>query len=95
MTSGEGDRKIPTPAVVFERAAALRALAAQSGIPIAQLALRFLLSLPAADFVPVGPRNLAEWRDAACAYEAGPLAPELFSRICAIARSGEESPHGG
>jgi aryl-alcohol dehydrogenase-like predicted oxidoreductase len=83
------------PPVVFERARAVRALAAQSGIPMAQLALRFLLSLPAVDFVPVGPRNFAEWRDALAAYEAGPLGSDLFRRISEIARTGEEIPHGG
>lgn len=69
----------------FERAAPVRALAAELGLSTATLALRYALSLPGVSTVILGVKNRAELRQSVDAAHAGPLAPDLMAQIDRLA----------
>ncbi len=59
----------------------LAVLARQAGIPLAQLALRWLLRRPEITSVLIGARNVAQLEDCALAAGAPPLAEDLLGAI--------------
>lgn len=61
--------------------AALQDLADRAGIPLSQLALRWLLSRPGITSVLIGARTPAQLIDCASASSAPPLPPELLSAL--------------
>ena len=65
----------------YDRAAPFRALAAAAGESPAALAHRYALSMPGVDSVVLGVKNRTELAECVAAADAGPLAPELISRI--------------
>lgn len=81
--------------VYVERAKSLKRLAAEAGLRVTQLALRFAWSMPHADFVLTGSGNLAAWRDTRAAFEAGPLPTDLYRQVWQIAQTGAEPVTGG
>ena len=70
-------------------------LADDAAIPLSQLAIRFVLSMPAVDFVLAGAARPAEWEDTRLAYEAGPLPTDLYRQVWANAQRGLEPDTGG
>jgi aryl-alcohol dehydrogenase-like predicted oxidoreductase len=83
---------------IVARAVAVKALADQAGASLASIALRFLLSMREVDAVVVGASSTAEWRETHAAFDAGPLPPDLFNAVLAIAtppRSPGSRPPGG
>lgn len=81
--------------VLIDRAKRVKPIADEAGLPLSQLAMRFVLSIPSVDFVLSGACTPEEWRDTHAAYEAGPLPRDLYERVWAIAQCGEESIAGG
>jgi aryl-alcohol dehydrogenase-like predicted oxidoreductase len=76
------DRDVPPPmAALFERAAPLRALAAELGEPTPVVAQRYALGLPHLSTVVIGVKNRRELEDALRAEAAGPLPAELAAQI--------------
>ena len=76
-------------AVDYLRAAGLRRLAREAGVPAARLAYRYALSLPEVATVAVGVRNRAELADAIAAERDGPMdAAELaeLRAACGLTR---------
>jgi len=67
------------------RATAIHRLSNQAGLPMPEVALRFLLSMAEIDALVVGASSLAEWRQTRAAFEAGPLPADLFNAIIQIA----------
>jgi aryl-alcohol dehydrogenase-like predicted oxidoreductase len=63
----------------------LYALVHELGLPIAELALRFVISNPDISSVLMGARSVAEVEANVRAVEAGPLPPEVLDAIHAIA----------
>lgn len=61
----------------------LLALAAEQGIALTVLALRYLFGVAEADRVVLGASNAAELADALAAWRAGPLPPEAFAAVVA------------
>ena len=80
---------------LVDRAKRVKPLADEAGLPLSQLAIRFVLSIPSVDFVLSGACTPQEWRDTHTAYEAGPLPRDLYERVWTIAQSGEEAIAGG
>jgi aryl-alcohol dehydrogenase-like predicted oxidoreductase len=81
------DRDVPPPmAALFERAAPLRASAAELGEPTAIVAQRYALGLPHVSTVVIGAKNRRELEDALRAEAAGPLPAELAKRIAEALR---------
>jgi aryl-alcohol dehydrogenase-like predicted oxidoreductase len=78
--------------VLVGRAREIKALADRASLPLSQLALRFLLSMPAVHYVLTGANNAATWADTLAAYEAGPLPAELYADVWRTAQSGGEEP---
>ena len=76
--------------VFFDRAAAQRRVAEEAGIAVTQLALRFLLSMPAIDYVLAGASRMSEWLDCKAAYEAGPLPADVYEAVWRNAQQGSE-----
>jgi aryl-alcohol dehydrogenase-like predicted oxidoreductase len=72
-------------AEVVRRAVAVRHLADQAGASLANVSLRFLLSMREVDAVVVGASSPSEWRETHDAFDAGPLPADLFNAILAIA----------
>lgn len=66
----------------IERAIRLKALAERQGVALPVLAHRFLFSVREIDRVVIGARSPEELRDAWAAWQAGPLAEELFDAVC-------------
>jgi len=91
----DGKRPGFLPKVFAERALLLADLAQERRLPLSQLALRFVLSIPQVAAVLAGPNDYATWRDCRTAYEAGPLDTELYRRVWAIATAGAETLAGG
>lgn len=83
------------PQVYVERVRACQEVCAEWSIPLTQLAVRFLLSMPFVDIVLSGAASMAEWRDVREAYEAGPLPRRLYERLWRIAQQGAEPMVGG
>ena len=71
-------------APVIERTRRLGALAAQSGIPLTELALRWALRDPAVTTLIVGARTPEQLEQNVRAAAAGPLDPALLGQIDAI-----------
>lgn len=81
------DREVePAMAALFERAAPFRAIAAELGEPAPVVAQRYALALPHVSTVVIGVKNRRELEDALRAEAAGPLPPELTSRIAEALR---------
>ncbi|MCX5659355.1 MAG: aldo/keto reductase [Planctomycetota bacterium] len=78
--------------VFQDRARAAAKLAAEAGLPLSHLALRFLLSTPGVEFVLAGADTPATWADTAKAYEAGPLPGDLYERVWRNAQAGQPEP---
>ncbi len=78
-----------------KRAEKLHVLAAEAGISISHLALRFVLSVPAVDYMICGAADAAQWNDCAAAYDAGPLPDDVYANIWQIAQAGTEPFCGG
>jgi aryl-alcohol dehydrogenase-like predicted oxidoreductase len=81
--------------VYVERARRMHALAADAGLSLSHLALRFTWSMPAVDFVLAGASRWGEWIDTVAAFEAGPLPSDLYRRVWDIATRGPEPACGG
>lgn len=81
--------------VQVHRARNVERLAREWGIPLSQLAVRFVLSLPMVDFVLTGAKSMQEWEDVLTAYHAGPVPDELYSQLWANAQAGAEPADGG
>jgi D-threo-aldose 1-dehydrogenase len=81
--------------VQLERAERLSQLAAAAGVPLPELALRFLLSLPMVDVVVAGAARPDEWAQTRAAYAAGPLPGDLFAAVWTTAQHGVEPRTGG
>jgi aryl-alcohol dehydrogenase-like predicted oxidoreductase len=64
----------------------LYALSDAVGIPVPELALRFVLSNPLIDTVLMGPRSRAEVERNFAAAEKGPLSPDILGELESIAR---------
>jgi len=64
---------------------ALYALVDECGIPLPELALRFVLSNPNVDCVLTGARSVEEVEQNVAAAERGPLSAEILTRLDAIA----------
>lgn len=78
---------------VFQaRARAAAKLAAEAGLSLSHLALRFLLSTPGIETVLAGAGKPATWADTVAAYEAGPLPADLYARVWANAQAGQPEP---
>jgi aryl-alcohol dehydrogenase-like predicted oxidoreductase len=76
------DRDVPAPmAAMFERAAPLRALAAELGESTPIVAQRYALGLPHMSTVVIGVKNRRELEDALRAEASGPLSADLAKRI--------------
>jgi aryl-alcohol dehydrogenase-like predicted oxidoreductase len=76
------DREVEADmAALFERAAPLRAIAAELGEPTPIVAQRYALGLPHVSTVVIGVKNRRELEDAVRAEAAGPLPAELTARI--------------
>jgi aryl-alcohol dehydrogenase-like predicted oxidoreductase len=89
-------RKQWMPMRVFaSRAEKLHQLAADAGMSISHLALRFLLSVPAVDFMVCGAADEPQWADCAAAYDAGPLSADLYAKVWHSAQQGTEPYCGG
>jgi aryl-alcohol dehydrogenase-like predicted oxidoreductase len=76
-----------------EQFRALYALVRETGLPLPEIALRFLLSEPRIHSILTGARSEAEIDAGADAVEKGPLAPELLARLDAIAAMVPFRPH--
>ena len=83
------------PESFAERGLRLRELAEKAGMTLSRLAVRFLLSMPAADFVIVGASRPQTWADCRAAYEAGPLDADLYADVWRNAQRGPEFVCGG
>jgi aryl-alcohol dehydrogenase (NADP+) len=77
------------------RAVMLHELAADAGISISHLALRFVLSVPSVSFMICGAADEAQWNDCAAAYDAGPLPHDVYAQVWRIAQQGTEPFCGG
>ncbi|MGA1371082.1 MAG: aldo/keto reductase [Pseudomonadales bacterium] len=78
------DRPLPAdhPEVLdYHRAKPLRALAAQAGLTMAELAHRYALSMAGVDAVILGVKNRQELAECLAAEAAGPLPAELIRAI--------------
>jgi aryl-alcohol dehydrogenase-like predicted oxidoreductase len=78
------DRTLPDddPTMVdFRRASPFRDLAGELGESAASLAHRYALSMAGVDTVVLGVKNRTELRECLAAEAAGPLPPDLVSRI--------------
>ncbi|HJQ95385.1 MAG TPA: aldo/keto reductase [Acidimicrobiia bacterium] len=78
------DRELPPdhPARVdFERAAPLRAVAAELGESAAALAHRYAMSIDGVDTVVLGVKNRVELAECLAAAEAGPLPAEVIALV--------------
>jgi aryl-alcohol dehydrogenase-like predicted oxidoreductase len=64
----------------------LYALLDEVGIPLAEMAIRFVLSNPAVSTTLMGARSIEEVEANVCAVEKGPLPPDLLERLDEIAR---------
>lgn len=64
-----------------ERVAALAALAADAGIPLTRLALRWLLHQPGITSVLIGARTVQQLRDCAAAAGQAPLSADLLHAL--------------
>jgi aryl-alcohol dehydrogenase-like predicted oxidoreductase len=76
-----------------EQFQALYALVAETGLPLPEIAIRFLLSEPRIHTILMGARSPAEVDANADAVEKGPLAPDLLDRLDAIAAMVPFRPH--
>ena len=76
-----------------EQFRALYALVDETGLPLPEIAIRFLLSEPRIHTVLMGARSPEEVDANADAVEAGPLPPELLARLDAIAAMVPFRPH--
>lgn len=84
------DRPLPAdhPEVLdYHRAKSLRALAAQAGMTMADLAHRYALSMDGVDAVILGVKNRQELAECLAAEAAGPLPAELIRAIDECRRS--------
>jgi aryl-alcohol dehydrogenase-like predicted oxidoreductase len=84
------DRPLPAdhPEVLdYHRAKPLRALAAQAGMTMADLAHRYALSMDGVDAVILGVKNRQELAECLAAEAAGPLPAELIRAIDECRRS--------
>jgi aryl-alcohol dehydrogenase-like predicted oxidoreductase len=81
--------------VQVRRARNVERLANEWRIPLSQLAVRFVLSLPMVDLVLTGAKSMREWEDVLAAYHAGPLPSELYSQLWLNAQDGAEPADGG
>ena len=77
-------------AAIAGRARSVKALADEIALPLSQLALRMLLSMPQVDVVVAGASRRETWADCQRAYEAGPLPPDVYERVWHIAQQGTE-----
>jgi aryl-alcohol dehydrogenase-like predicted oxidoreductase len=76
------DREVARPmAALFERAAPLRALAAELGESTPIVAQRYALGLPHVSTVVIGVKNRRELEDALRAEAAGPLPADVATQI--------------
>lgn len=66
-----------------ERVAALKTIADEAGIPLTQLALRWLLQRSGVTSVLVGARTVAQLEDCASAANLPPLSNEIMQRLSA------------
>ncbi|MFG1643697.1 aldo/keto reductase [Amycolatopsis sp. NPDC049252] len=82
------DLSIPENRVRAETVEQLRKVAAEAGLPLAHLALRFVLSHPAVTSVLIGPRTPEQLDDLLAA--SGPLPGDVLDRIDAIVPPGTE-----
>jgi D-threo-aldose 1-dehydrogenase len=85
----------PKEQVFVRRAQQVTQIAAEAGLPLSQLATRFLLSMPRVDYVVLGAGTPGQWRDCLTAYRAGPLPVDLYQRLWRAAQEGVESVWGG
>ncbi|HUJ75370.1 MAG TPA: aldo/keto reductase, partial [bacterium] len=76
----EGDMLSEHAAVVPVRRA-LQDLAAQGGMSLAELAVRYLLSLPGITCLVVGVETEAQLRENAALFRKGPLPGDLAARV--------------
>jgi aryl-alcohol dehydrogenase-like predicted oxidoreductase len=72
----------------------LYALVDDAGLPLAEVALRWVLSNPAVHTVLMGARSAAEVEQNVAAANRGPLPPELLRRLDAIAAQLPCRPYG-
>ena len=80
----EIDRPLPAdhPEVLdYRKAGAYRALAAELGMPAADLGHRYALSMAGVDTVVLGVKNRAELADCVTAAAAGPLPEAVIARV--------------
>lgn len=68
----------------IETAALVHQLADKEGIPLAELALRYLFSINEASRVVAGPRTIKEITDTIACWKKGALTETLFNEITAI-----------
>jgi D-threo-aldose 1-dehydrogenase len=66
----------------IDRAVRLKALADKNGLPLRELAHRFLFGIGELDRVVIGASNRAELDTALADFAAGPLPRELFEDMC-------------
>ena len=75
------------PAELVVAAQRMKKLADQHGLPLAELALRFIASLEAMDRIVIGARDAAEMNATLDALEKGALPEEIFNEVLACASS--------
>ena len=66
----------------IERALRLKAVAARHGLPLRELAHRFMFALGEIDRTVIGASNLAELKTALADFAAGPLPRDVFEAVC-------------
>jgi aryl-alcohol dehydrogenase-like predicted oxidoreductase len=77
-----------------EQLKALYALSSDTGIPLPEMGLRFILSQPMADCILTGVRSVAEVEQNVAAVEKGPLPADVLRNLDAIAAQVPFRPFG-
>jgi len=72
---------LPEHAPVIPVRRALQELAAEAGMGLAELAVRYLLSLPGITCLVVGMETVEQLRENAALFSRGPLPPDLSARV--------------
>lgn len=78
------ERKPGVPPGIIERIIRAEKIAADAGLSMPEMGLRWLLSQPGVDTVVVGPRSVREMQENLAWSEAGPLEPSLMEAIAGL-----------